>query len=142
MLMTTQNLFSQKIVHTRNKIHFISLGCSRNLVDSEVMLGILLKAGYEATDQLANADYLILNTCAFLKAARDEGKAYLQRLIQEKKKGAKIISNLASLVVLIILWQSSEDLKLLIPIMVSVAVAVLDSIYLFFGFIIYSIRNR
>lgn len=91
MLMTTQNLFSQKIVHTRNKIHFISLGCSRNLVDSEVMLGILLKAGYEATDQLANADYLILNTCAFLKAARDEGKAYLQRLIQEKKKGAKII---------------------------------------------------
>jgi len=49
-----------------NKIHFTSLGCSRNLVDTEVMLGILLKAGYEATPHPADADYLVINTCAFL----------------------------------------------------------------------------
>ncbi|SYX09009.1 Ribosomal protein S12 methylthiotransferase RimO,ribosomal protein S12 methylthiotransferase,ribosomal protein S12 methylthiotransferase RimO,Uncharacterized protein family UPF0004 [Chlamydia poikilotherma] len=76
---------------SKNKIHFISLGCSRNLVDSEVMLGILLKAGYEATEMLQEADYLILNTCAFLKAARDESIDYLQRIIKAKKEDAKII---------------------------------------------------
>ncbi|SPN73402.1 Ribosomal protein S12 methylthiotransferase RimO,ribosomal protein S12 methylthiotransferase,ribosomal protein S12 methylthiotransferase RimO,Uncharacterized protein family UPF0004 [Chlamydia serpentis] len=76
---------------SKNKIHFISLGCSRNLVDSEVMLGILLKAGYESTNKLEDADYLILNTCAFLKSARDEAKDYLNHLINVKKKSAKII---------------------------------------------------
>src|ERR1700722_17705934 len=55
-----------------NKIYFISLGCPRNLVDSEVMLGILLKAGYEAAQELQEADYLVINTCGFLEASRGE----------------------------------------------------------------------
>ena len=59
-------------VEAGNKIHFISLGCPRNLVDSEVMLGILLRAGYEATDNLLNADYIVINTCGFLEASRKE----------------------------------------------------------------------
>lgn len=74
-----------------NKIHFTSLGCSRNLVDTEVMLGILLKAGYEATDQLALADYLIVNTCGFLESARQESCNTIQELFTNKKNGAKVI---------------------------------------------------
>ncbi|WP_348664077.1 30S ribosomal protein S12 methylthiotransferase RimO [Chlamydia vaughanii] len=89
--MTTKEQVFFNQATSKNKIHFISLGCSRNLVDSEVMLGILLKAGYEATESLSEADYLILNTCAFLKAARDESMGYLQRIIDTKKESAKII---------------------------------------------------
>lgn len=87
---TNERVFSKQSI-SKNKIHFISLGCARNLVDSEVMLGILLKAGYEATEELPEADYLVLNTCAFLKAARNESTDYLQRIIDTKKKDAKII---------------------------------------------------
>ncbi|EPP36411.1 Ribosomal protein S12 methylthiotransferase RimO [Chlamydia avium] len=89
--MTTKEQVFFKQSTSKNKIHFISLGCSRNLVDSEVMLGILLKAGYEATEVLPEADYLVLNTCAFLKAARNESIDYLQHIIDTKKKDAKII---------------------------------------------------
>lgn len=74
-----------------NKIHFTSLGCSRNLVDSEVMLGILLKAGYEATDQADQADYLVVNTCGFLAESRKESCDTIGELIQTKKKGARLV---------------------------------------------------
>lgn len=74
-----------------NKIHFISLGCPRNLVDSEVMLGILLKAGYEVAPELADADYLVVNTCGFLEASRAESQETIQACLQEKKPTAKLI---------------------------------------------------
>lgn len=74
-----------------NKIHFISLGCPRNLVDSEVMLGILLKAGYEIAPELREADYLIINTCGFLEASRQESSNTVKEVLQEKKKNAKLI---------------------------------------------------
>ena len=74
-----------------NKIHFTSLGCSRNLVDTEVMIGILLKAGYEATPDLTEADYFVVNTCAFLASSREESCDTIGELFQEKKKGAKVI---------------------------------------------------
>lgn len=74
-----------------NKIHFTSLGCARNLVDSEVMLGILLKAGYEITPDTAKADYLVVNTCGFLASSRQESCDTIEALIQEKKKSAKMI---------------------------------------------------
>ena len=61
-----------KKINSGNKIHLTSLGCARNLVDSEVMLGILLKAGYEPTDKLQEADFLIVNTCGFLAESRQE----------------------------------------------------------------------
>jgi len=73
------------------KIHFTSLGCARNLVDSEVMLGILLQAGYEATDQLEEADFLVVNTCGFLETARQESCATIDAVLREKKKSAKVI---------------------------------------------------
>ncbi len=74
-----------------NKIHFISLGCPRNLVDSEVMLGILLKAGYEVSQELENADYLIINTCGFLEASRDESKSTIEEVLANKKPTAKLV---------------------------------------------------
>lgn len=77
--------------HAGNKIHFISLGCPRNLVDSEVMLGILLKAGYEVAPELEEADYLVINTCGFLEASRQESRDTVQATLANRKKTAKLI---------------------------------------------------
>ena len=74
-----------------NKIFFQSLGCPRNFVDTEVMLGIVLQAGFELTQQVKKADYLVINTCGFLKAARDESRSEIQQLLQTKKPNAKLI---------------------------------------------------
>ncbi len=68
-----------------NRIHFISLGCPRNLVDTEVMLGILLKSGYEAAEEMNEADYIIINTCGFLKASRNESLAAIDEVLSGKK---------------------------------------------------------
>lgn len=73
------------------KISFTSLGCSRNLVDTEVMIGIVLKHGYELTADLKKADFLIVNTCGFLQEARDEALGVLQNIFDVKKKNAKVI---------------------------------------------------
>lgn len=75
----------------KNKIHFTSLGCARNLVDTEVMLGMVLKAGYQITDQLDQADFLVVNTCGFLASARQESMDSVNSLFQEKKADAKVI---------------------------------------------------
>ncbi len=74
-----------------NKIHFTSLGCARNLVDTEVMIGILLKAGYEATANSQEADFLVVNTCGFLASSREESCSAIDLLTKEKKQGAKIV---------------------------------------------------
>ena len=54
------------------KAGFISLGCSKNLVDTEVMLGILQDNGIELTNDSAEAEILIVNTCAFIQTAKEE----------------------------------------------------------------------
>ena len=54
------------------KIGFISLGCSKNLIDTEVMLGILKKRRMEITEDLAVADVIIVNTCTFIEKAKEE----------------------------------------------------------------------
>lgn len=74
-----------------NKIHFISLGCPRNLVDSEVMIGLLLRNGYEMTGDLKEADYIVINTCGFLEASRQESRDTVKASLDEKKEGAKLI---------------------------------------------------
>lgn len=89
------NLESQEINHPYalggNKIHFISLGCPRNLVDSEVMLGILLKAGYQHEEFLEEADYIVVNTCSFLEASRNESMGAVEECLKTRKKSAKLI---------------------------------------------------
>jgi ribosomal protein S12 methylthiotransferase len=74
-----------------NKINFISLGCPRNLVDTEVMLGILLKAGYEVAPVLEEADYIVINTCGFLEASRQESRDTVEDVLSQRKKNAKLI---------------------------------------------------
>ena len=69
-----------------NKINFISLGCPRNLVDSEVMLGILLHAGYEVAPSLEEADYIVINTCGFLEASRNESMETVRETLDVTKK--------------------------------------------------------
>lgn len=80
-----KNLFRQ------NKVHFTSLGCSRNLVDTEVMLGLVLKAGYEPTPHLEDADFYVINTCGFLESARQEAIDIIDSLFKTKKATAKVI---------------------------------------------------
>ena len=74
-----------------NKINFISLGCPRNLVDSEVMLGILLQAGYEPAISMEEADYIVINTCGFLEASRKESMDTVRETLEARKKSAKLI---------------------------------------------------
>lgn len=81
----------RSVIENGNKIHFISLGCARNLVDSEVMLGILLKAGYEVTQNLGDADFLIVNTCGFLASAREEACLTIEKALENRKATAKLI---------------------------------------------------
>jgi ribosomal protein S12 methylthiotransferase len=54
------------------KIGFVSLGCPKNLVDSEVMMGQLVEAGYEITNDSADADTVVVNTCGFIESAKQE----------------------------------------------------------------------
>jgi ribosomal protein S12 methylthiotransferase len=54
---------------TNKKLYLVSLGCSKNLVDSEVMLGLLEKDGYQVTDEPGDADLLLVNTCGFIGSA-------------------------------------------------------------------------
>lgn len=82
---------SHRFEFAGNKMHFISLGCPRNLVDSEVMLGILLKAGYEVAPELSEADYIVINTCGFLEASRNESMDAVEAALGERKKGARLI---------------------------------------------------
>src|ERR1700674_5093369 len=54
------------------RVHLLTLGCPKNLVDSELMLGALSAAGYGLTLDPAQADVLVVNTCAFIEAAKKE----------------------------------------------------------------------
>src|SRR3954464_14010586 len=54
------------------RVGLISLGCAKNLVDAEIMLGSLLKSGLEITNDAAQADVVIVNTCSFIDSAQEE----------------------------------------------------------------------
>ena len=69
------------------KIGFISLGCSKNLVDTEVMLRKLVEAGYEITPDEAEADILIINTCGFIGTAKQESIDTILEMAELKKEG-------------------------------------------------------
>lgn len=69
------------------KILFISLGCDKNLVDTEKMMGLLSEAGYEFTDDENDADIVITNTCCFIGDAKEESINTLLDMIQLKKEG-------------------------------------------------------
>ena len=70
------------------KIGLVSLGCPKNLVDSEVMLGLAQKSGLELTRDPANADVLVVNTCAFIDKAKQESVDTILEMAEFKKTGA------------------------------------------------------
>jgi ribosomal protein S12 methylthiotransferase len=69
------------------KVGFVSLGCPKNLVDSEVMMGILNQAGYELTPRAADADVLVVNTCSFIEPAQKESVDSILEMAEYKKFG-------------------------------------------------------
>jgi ribosomal protein S12 methylthiotransferase len=67
------------------KLHLVSLGCAKNLVDSEMMLGILELSGYEVVEDPAAADLLLVNTCGFIRSAVEEAVDEILRLAEYKE---------------------------------------------------------
>ena len=70
------------------KIGFVSLGCPKNLVDGEVMLGIAREAGHEVTPEASSADVLVVNTCAFIDRAKQESIDAILEMAEHKKNGS------------------------------------------------------
>jgi len=70
------------------KVGFVSLGCPKNLVDSEVMMGILARKGYELTPRADEAEILVVNTCSFIEAAQKESVDAILEMAEHKKFGA------------------------------------------------------
>lgn len=70
------------------KILFISLGCDKNLADSEEMLGLLTAGGHEITDDETQADAIVINTCCFIKDANEESVETILEMAEYKKTGS------------------------------------------------------
>ena len=70
------------------KVHLLTLGCPKNLADSELMLGALMRAGFEVTLDPGDAQVLVVNTCAFIEAAKKESIGAILEASQVKKRGA------------------------------------------------------
>ena len=69
------------------KVLFISLGCDKNLVDSEVMLGLLDREGYQIVDDETQADVIVINTCCFINDAKEESIQTILEMAEYKKTG-------------------------------------------------------
>jgi len=74
---------------SNKKLHLVSLGCTKNLVDSEVMLGRLKE--YEVSNDASTADVIIVNTCGFIDAAKEESINTILNLHEERKKNSLLI---------------------------------------------------
>jgi ribosomal protein S12 methylthiotransferase len=72
---------------TKGRYAFVSLGCPKNLVDSERMLGLLQLDGYELVDDPHGADFAVVNTCGFIEAARQESFAAIDEMLDLKRRG-------------------------------------------------------
>src|SRR5258708_17911578 len=79
----------------RTKVGMISLGCAKNLVDAEIMLGSVLQRGMKITSSADEADVLIVNTCAFIDSAKEESAEAIltahQALGLNKRAGQKLL---------------------------------------------------
>src|SRR5690242_16290036 len=69
------------------KIGFVSLGCPKNLVDSEVMMGLLAERGHQLTSQASEAEILVINTCSFIHPAQQESVDTVLEMAEHKKTG-------------------------------------------------------
>jgi ribosomal protein S12 methylthiotransferase len=73
------------------KAHFVSLGCAKNLVDTEVMIAKLGAAGYELVGEAADADTVVINTCAFIDPAKAESTEMILEHAQRKRRGQQLV---------------------------------------------------
>lgn len=71
----------------RTKVGFVSLGCPKNLVDSEVMMGLLAESGVELTQSAEEADVIVVNTCSFIDSAKQESVNTILEMAQHKVTG-------------------------------------------------------
>lgn len=95
----------------KKKVGMVSLGCPKNLVDSEVMMGLLTRQGYEITADSSAADVLVVNTCGFIDSARQESVNTILEMAQLKQTG-----NLKRLIVAgCLVERYREDLQREIP---------------------------
>ena len=77
---------------SQKKVHIVSLGCPKNLVDSEIMLGHLKNDGYAVTDKPEEANTIVVNTCSFIEDSRQESvQTILEMAGHKQKDGAKKI---------------------------------------------------
>ncbi len=76
------------VTSEKRKVHFISLGCPKNLVDSEIMLGSLSQANYEITDNPEDAQTIVVNTCGFIEDAKKESISTIFEMAKMKEDGA------------------------------------------------------
>ena len=74
------------------RFHIVSLGCAKNTVDSHSMTELLARAGYQSSPDPEEADVLIVNTCGFIRPARDESFAMLEELAAAKRPGQLLIA--------------------------------------------------
>ena len=72
---------------SRRKVGFVSLGCPKNLVDSEVMMGLLTQAGAELTSRAEDADVIVVNTCSFISSAQQESVDTILEMARLKTEG-------------------------------------------------------
>jgi ribosomal protein S12 methylthiotransferase len=81
--------FTNKLARgaSKGRYAFISLGCPKNLVDSERMLGLLQLDGYELVSDPRGADFAVVNTCGFIEAARQESFAAIDEMLELKRRG-------------------------------------------------------
>ena len=70
------------------KLLFVSLGCDKNLVDSEEMLGLLTRKGFEIVDDETQAEVIIINTCCFINDAKEESVNTILEMAEYKKATA------------------------------------------------------
>jgi len=77
---------------TKNIFHLVSLGCAKNTVDSDSMAQLLLRDGYQPTDDPKKASVLIVNTCGFIGTAKEESYKVLSDLAKKKRKGQTLIA--------------------------------------------------
>jgi ribosomal protein S12 methylthiotransferase len=79
-------------IMSKKTFHLVSLGCSKNTVDSESMVQLLASSGYQATDRPSRASVLIVNTCGFIGPAKEESLQALRELAAHKRKGQVLIA--------------------------------------------------
>ena len=83
----SSNIPGSDVQGKRGSYAFISLGCPKNLVDSEQMLGILQQSGYQLVQKPEESDFVVINTCGFIENARKESFEAIDQMLELKRSG-------------------------------------------------------